>query len=411
MGIINCCNPPVLLAADGARGSKAWHLAALLLLLALLPGLAVAGARFAQVQSITGEVLAVSGAKGKPRILHQGDIVHVGEQISSGSAGEALLLTEDAGMIALRPNAQFLIEAYSAEGQSSDHMALSLVKGGLRVVSGWISGLNREHYIIRTPVVTIGVRGTDHEPYVLLEASPTSAASKPGAYDKVNTGSTVLSNSTGELQVDGGRVGFVPIKPRKRGLLTLLLPRLLELVPDFYVGGQFDQQVDEYSKSAAQASAQALAKARANSTQPASPACAPADEVAKNWITSFDAAVQHRDADAILALFAEDVSVVATVRDASGAAVVNKLSRQELAESAIASVQQLQDYRQQRLSLHAGDLPAEPGANCRRVQVKSSVVEQGRLAGKPYRIESAEEYVLAQREGHWLAVQAAATQR
>lgn len=370
----------------------------LILLAGLCKTFAAEAPGFATVQALRGEVLAGQ------RQLKTGDVLHVGERIVSTANGEALLQTRDAALIALRPNAEFQIIAYQAEGRPDDHMLLSLVKGGLRVITGFIATLNREEYRIATPVATIGVRGTDHEPYVLLNPA---GSDLPGSYDKVNSGSTRLANTSGEVLVQAGRVGFVPSAPKRRGLLTLLLPRLLELVPGFYLGGSFDAEMDAYAPTAAEAAAAMLAQRQAQV-----PACEPAETVARNWLARFDAAVQRRDAAAVLALFADEATVLATVRDVSGALVSHTLNRQALADSAIASAGQLEHYQQQRLSLQASALPElAKGEDCARITLLSSVVEQGRMAGKPYRFESDERYVLARRGGRWLAVQAAATQR
>ncbi|MGQ0622817.1 MAG: hypothetical protein ACT4QA_23415 [Panacagrimonas sp.] len=270
--------------------------------------------------------------------------------------------------------------------------------------------MNRDEYGIFTPVATIGVRGTDHEPYVLLDEAATGTPDKPGSYDKVNRGTTVLQNEVGELQVDTGRVGFAGAKVRKRGLMTLLLPVLLERVPGFYLGGQFEKELDEYSQSADQLVGQKLELARAACDQGKAVAECPAPEkVAKDWISSFDAAVERRDAKGVLELFADDVSILAKVQDANGALVETTLTRQQLADSAVAAVQKLENYSQQRQTLEARALPVESGGACGHVEVKSFVVERGKLTGKPYRFEAQEEYTLVMRAGRWLAVRASAT--
>ncbi|MGQ0622816.1 MAG: hypothetical protein ACT4QA_23410 [Panacagrimonas sp.] len=58
------------------------------------------------------------------RTLREGDVLHVGERIRTGSTGEAVLLTDDAGMIGVRPKAEFVTESFAAQGQATDHMAL-----------------------------------------------------------------------------------------------------------------------------------------------------------------------------------------------------------------------------------------------------------------------------------------------
>ena len=56
-------------------------------------------------------------------------------------------------------------EDYDVAGAASDNRsALSLLKGAMRAITGYIGRSNRDGYRIETPTATIGIRGTDHEP-------------------------------------------------------------------------------------------------------------------------------------------------------------------------------------------------------------------------------------------------------
>ena len=84
--------------------------------------------------------------------------------------------------------------------------------------------------------------------------------------------------------------------------------------------------------------------------------------------------------------------------------------RDELVRSTLATVAQLEGYSHRRISVEAVPETAPRGA-CQRLSVKSVVIEAGKLAGKPYRFESLEEYTLELRDGRWLAVRARSSQR
>ena len=120
----------------------------------------------------------------------------------------------------------------------------------------------------------------------------------------------------------------------------------------------------------------------------------------------FDAAITRRDVQAIVQKFAPDVAVRVSVRGANGELSAVEMGRDELARSTLAAVGGLTDYQQRRPSIE-GRLVV----TCDQISVKSVVIEQGRQNGKPYRFESVEEYVLARRDGLWLAIKAGATQR
>ena len=112
-------------------------------------------ATFATVSHLKGEVTATA-SNGETRRLQKGESVRVGEKIRSTSSGEAVLQTGDAGIVAVRPNAEFIPERFAAEGKKSDHQILRLMSGSLRIISGWIGQLNSGEHLVITPGATIG---------------------------------------------------------------------------------------------------------------------------------------------------------------------------------------------------------------------------------------------------------------
>lgn len=400
--------------------------------------------RFATVQRVRGEVTATSGSSGATRMLRENDAVFVGERLRAAGSAEAVLKTDEAGFIAIRPQAEFIAEQFTAEGKPTDRFTLRLIKGGVRMITGWIGRINRTQYRVTTLTATIGIRGTDHEPYEMSDDLASALAQDEGTYDKVNRGGTTMDVSGRTLAIDSGKVGFAnrPPKPgvKRRGLLTITLPVLLDKVPNFYVPGQFDDELDRLSLTADEDALRELNARRKGSperapapkteptakptpqppvTAPKPPAPTPAAPVAgdcvpatiaRTWLSEFDAAIVRRDVQTILQKFAPDVSVRVTVRDAKGKPSTVEMGRDELARSTIAAVRGLTDYQQRRPSIE-GRLAEGGVGTCDHIGVKSVVIEQGRQNGKPYRFESIEEYVLVRRNGLWLAITAEATQR
>ncbi len=396
-------------------------------------------ARFAIVWRISGEVTASAGDAGPTRVLRQNDMIFVGERVRSAAGSEAVLKTGDAGVIAIRPQAEFFAEQFAAEGRPTDTFALRLIKGGLRVVTGWIGRSNRAQYKISTITATIGVRGTDHEPYEVPDELAKVITVDAGTYDKVNRGGTTLAVGDNKIDVDPGKVGFAKAAPRvrTRGLFTIALPVLLAKVPDFYVPGQFDDEVDRLSQAADSDALRELERRKASAPEPAGGVTAPAvnsaakpsppaavppaparaaaadacgaDAIARTWLAEFDAAISRRDAQAIVQKFAPEVAIRVIARSANGERSTVEMNRDELARSTIAAVSGLTEYQQRRPSIEGralGNMKA-----CDQIGVKSLVIEQGRQNGQPYRFESIEEFVLLRRDGQWLAVKAEATQR
>jgi len=365
-----------------------------------------AGKRFATVLRVRGEVVASGG--GKERALREGDAVHVGERVRAPALAEAVLKTEDAGFLAIRPNTDFVAERYAAEDKPTDNFTVRLFTGSLRLVTGWLGRTNRAGSKVVTPTATIGIRGTDHEPYVLSAELAASTSNREGTYDKVNRGGTTMEVGENRLDIDAGRVGFVRAAGGKgfkeRALLTILMPVLLDKVPGFYVPGEFDPELDKLSEVADQDSQRALEQRRKGA---APVARCDAGKLAKAWLKQLDGAIVKRDAKAIVGLFAADVAVRANVKDKDGALTGVDLSRDEMAQSTVAAMKGLSNYKQRRVTTDA----AAEGEGCTRIAVKSVVIEQGRQSGKPYRFEAVEDYVLELRDGKWLAVKAATTQK
>lgn len=368
---------------------------------------------FGTVWRISGKVSASSKELGPARELKEGDGVYVGELLKADRQGEAVLKTADKGMIAIRTNTEFLAEKYSAEGNSSDNFTLRIITGSLRVISGWISKINRRGSQIVTPTATIGVRGTDHEPFVLSAELAAATSNKEGTYDKVNRGETFLQVGDKSLDIAPGKTGFARAQGKNvetRALMTLLLPVLLEKVPDFYVPGKFDAELDRFSPTADKASLLALEQKQTASDGQSVKGCNPR-AIGNAWLNQLDTAIEHRDAPAIISLFAPESTVRAIVHDSNGKTTSIDLSRDELAKSTVDAMKGLRNYRHSRMPTDARLTNTSNKASCSHISIKSVVVEQGLQSGKPFRFESLEEYELELREGKWVSVNSQTTQQ
>jgi hypothetical protein len=376
---------------------------------------------YAKVWRLSGTVTAEPGATAHPRKLQIGDTVYVGEQIQAEANSEAVFQTADSGYIALRPGGVFLVEQFAANKQDSDNISIRLFQGGLRLLTGWIGKLNPKGYRVATPSATIGIRGTDHEPYVVSNELALSLKQPAGTYDKVNSGATVLEVSSKSVGIEPGRVGFVRLaKPvRDRALLTLLLPVLLEKVPEFFVPGLFDGELDGVSSVVSDGSVRPDVAPEV-AQQPVVSGFAPSipsrlkngqcnsSAVAKAWLARLDGALAAKNPSVVISLFAADTTIRSVVKINSGGTTALDISREELASSASAMMKSLTDYRQSRISITGSTV--RPG-HCDVISVRSLAVEQGLRDGKPYRFRSLEEYQLELIGGNWVATKAATTQQ
>ena len=166
-----------------------------------------------------------------------GASVSEGDSIVTGDDGEVHLEMSDGGVLAIRPNSQLTLTRYRAEGASTDSALISLARGSLRAITGWIGRHNRSQYAIKTPTAVIGVRGTDHEPSVILPGDP---AGDPGTYDRVHAGSSFIKTQHGSVDIQAGRAAFSP-HSQKRGRLA---PRLLERIPAHYRRSRHEDRLE-----------------------------------------------------------------------------------------------------------------------------------------------------------------------
>jgi len=134
----------------------------ILLLCALSAG---ARADAANVVFATGSATVI-GVDGKARKAERGSVLAVGETVDT-SDGKAQLRFRDGATISLQPGTQFRVEQYrfterNGRASDDDNVAMRLLKGTLRAVSGLIGKERREQYRMDTMVGTIGIRGTEY---------------------------------------------------------------------------------------------------------------------------------------------------------------------------------------------------------------------------------------------------------
>ena len=120
---------------------------------------AVAEDNDGMVVASRGEVIAMSN--GVSRELKQGDFVFVEDEIMTSKRSFAVLQFVDGAKVTVRPDSVMIVETYLYNGDGEDATTLSLVSGGMRVITGAMAKSNPENYKVRTPVALMGVRGTE----------------------------------------------------------------------------------------------------------------------------------------------------------------------------------------------------------------------------------------------------------
>lgn len=188
------------------------------------------------VQFVNG-VVQITNTAGQTRLMQKGDAVSEGDTLSSAPAASAQIKMRDGGLVAMRSDTQLKIDSYKFNGQQdgSEQSFFSLFKGGFRAVTGLIGQLNKRSYRIATPSATIGIRGTDHETFVVEPGSTLVARTPAGTYNKVNMGETTLSNGSGTISILPNQMGFAgaggqmpllqPVNPQLFSVVSVPAPQ------------------------------------------------------------------------------------------------------------------------------------------------------------------------------------------
>ena len=127
-----------------------------LLTLAPRPALA-AGEVVGKVIGLQGAAVALQDAM--PRTLAVGSDILQGDVVSTGIGGRVKLRMIDDTEFSLGERSLFIVEEFLMSTQQSSALT-NLVTGAVAVVTGQIAKLQGNPFQLRTPVATLGVRGT-----------------------------------------------------------------------------------------------------------------------------------------------------------------------------------------------------------------------------------------------------------
>lgn len=185
----------------------------------------------AEVTHLAG-ILSAKKADGTSKVLAVKSVVDEGDVLSTEAVTYARLKFRDGGEVVLRPNTQLKVENYRFEEASpgNDGALLSILKGGMRMVTGLIAKRNRDKIAVRAPSATIGIRGT-HFGALFCQGNcadvPTVSGRAPadGLHVDVAFGAITLTNTAGTVEFTAGQFGYLPnanvlpeVVPPERGI-------------------------------------------------------------------------------------------------------------------------------------------------------------------------------------------------
>lgn len=196
-----------------------------------------ASSAFANVGKVLFVIGGASAERGATAIaIQRGFVVEEGDVLVTGLSGRMHVRMNDGALISLRPDTRFQIENYDtpepamsdksvdsrqesgatdqraqdlvsgrSEAEGSGRALMSLIKGGFRTITGLIGKSERDSYQVKTPVATIGIRGTDYSAFQC-----TGDCTNPDAlYFAVWEGAVDVESEGGSETFNAGRAGVV----------------------------------------------------------------------------------------------------------------------------------------------------------------------------------------------------------
>ena len=169
------------------------------------------------VMSIRGDAVA-TGANRSARTLRQDARVFLNDQIETGPKAKLQIKFDDGSVLSQGENSTVVIDEYIyAPGKPSEcGMAMRLVKGTCRIITGLITKANPERFKVRTRMATVGIRGCDvafrtqpdRDDVYVLEL----AGEKQVVVTAAKDGSPVIDPVTGkELPIDEAKRQVVDV--------------------------------------------------------------------------------------------------------------------------------------------------------------------------------------------------------
>lgn len=189
------------------------------LALALMPAAAWSAAGVAGTITHLGGVLHVTHADGVHKLLSVRSDIYEGDMLRTEKDTYARIRFTDKTEVVLRPGTEFRVDSYryseNAEEAKEDSFVVSLLRGGLRAVSGLIGKREPKKVKVKSVSATIGVRGTHWGAIECNnDCSDIQSASgnvpESGLYTDTAAGVTVVTNEYGEVEVPAGSFSFTP---------------------------------------------------------------------------------------------------------------------------------------------------------------------------------------------------------
>jgi hypothetical protein len=173
---------------------------------------------------------AQAAGTGGARALEENGAVFQGDDIRTDRSGEAQIRFVDNTRVVVGPGAHLTIDAFVFSGKTAKTVTLSAVRGAFRFITG---SSRKQAYLIRTPVVAVGVRGTGLDGFVEPGTGRTTIAVYEGAVQLCDANGQCRDfGKTCDITISRGG-GFQEPTPGSRALSFPYAGSQSSLLPDF----------------------------------------------------------------------------------------------------------------------------------------------------------------------------------
>jgi hypothetical protein len=163
--------------------------------------------------------VTIQSATGTIKPAAKGVELESGDTIATGAGSIQMRMSDDA-FFSLRPNTTFRFDEYhrNPNDPAKERSFVSLLKGGLRSVTGLIGKNSHKNYRLNSPAATLGIRGTDFS----------ITSNDKGDTFSVSSGGVTVCNTGGCVDVNPGQSAFAP----NQMIRPAILSELVSSMPD-----------------------------------------------------------------------------------------------------------------------------------------------------------------------------------
>jgi hypothetical protein len=190
-----------------------------------------------QVQYTYGAVIMQNMDGSGARLIAKETLLQRGDVVKTGPRSFTMVKLNDGTRMTIRPNSSFLVERFNPEKDSSARAVLRLFRGGMRVISGYISTGHSDGYKVKTDAATLGVHDAvfdvricrddcDDESKKLEQRKKAHDKTiadvvAPGLYVSITKGRIKLTNKDGlSLDLKAGQSVYTDVLGRQNRYLS-----------------------------------------------------------------------------------------------------------------------------------------------------------------------------------------------